>query len=99
MLTTYIRDTQKHIFSVHNLGGVPLIYATVSGQQQQHISLKNTANNSHQQAKRLQHFQAHCKRARRQQHFCEEPEKINNQQQSTPHPLSTKQQKKLISII
>ena len=29
-LTTYIRDTQKHIFSVHNLGGVPLIYATVS---------------------------------------------------------------------
>ena len=32
MLTTYIRDTQKHIFSVHNLGGVPLIYATVMPQ-------------------------------------------------------------------
>jgi hypothetical protein len=24
-LTKYIRDTQKHIFSIHNLGGVPLI--------------------------------------------------------------------------
>jgi hypothetical protein len=30
LITTYVRDTQKHIFSVHNLGGVPLIYATVS---------------------------------------------------------------------
>ena len=39
-ITAYMRDTQTFSFSIHNLGGVPHIYATVVGNFKDVLSYK-----------------------------------------------------------